>query len=372
MPLESAKTFPPQAYTNAQLFNLETNKIFRPGWMCVAHASQIKHKGDYATVDLLGELMVVVNDGDEIRVLSRICTHRWAPLVAPGAGTCSKGKFTCPFHRWSFDLDGSCAAAPLMPGNVDLQEHALPAYKTQVVDGFVFVNLDGTAEPLALQEMTDSLQNWELAATEMYLEMEYDCAFNWKIVVETFMECYHHVGAHATTFEPNFPAKLSWTEDARPEGWTVGHAAPRPGREKSAYNLGLPHFPKLADNNSTTMNEHQAYALFHVFPTHLMHVMPDRVLWFQLQPVAPDRTIVTTYALVPPATKQMVDYETVRAEQAIIMDEINMEDIAVNTMQQIGAKAGTTKAGTLNADLEKALWQLNTFVARKLCGDDDV
>jgi hypothetical protein len=73
--------------------------------------------------------------------------------------------------------------------------------------------------------------------------------------------------------------------------------------------------------------------------------------------LAPDRTIVTTYALVPPATKHMEDYEKVRAEQAAIMDEINMEDIAVNTMPQIGAKAGTTKAGTLNADLEKALWQ---------------
>ena len=62
------------------------------------------------------------------------------------------------------------------------------------------------------------------------MHRSYECDFNWKIVVETFMECYHHLGAHAATFEPSFPARMSWTEDARP-AWTLGHAAVKPGCE---------------------------------------------------------------------------------------------------------------------------------------------
>ena len=114
--------------------------------------------------------------------------------------------------------------------------------------------------------------------------------------------------------------------------------------------------------------ERQAFALYNVFPPHLMHAMPDRLLWFKLQPVSAGRTVVTTYALVHPRTLDMPDFEAVRAEQAAVMDRINKEDIAVNAMQQIGARSGTVRPGRLNSKLEKALWQLNRFVASKVCG----
>lgn len=360
MPLAEAKTFPPAAYTSPGIFELECEKIFRPGWLCVAHVSQLRNKGDYVTMDLLGELLLVVNDGSSIRVLSRVCSHRWAPVVAEGAG-CAK-RFTCPFHLWTFDLEGACVAAPLMD-DVDANDHPLAVYKSEVVGGFVFVNIDGTADSLApqLDEMTRFLSNWDTESLDVYLDLSYDCEFNWKIVVETFMECYHHIGAHSTTFEPNFPANLSWTEDARP-AFSVGHAAPRPGRESEAFDLGLPFFPNLA-----TEAERQAFALFNVFPTHLLHAMPDRLLWFRLQPIAADRTVVRTFALVHPNTRHLSDFDKIRDQQRSIMDSINLEDIAVNRMQQIGAKSGKVQPGRLNPRLEKALWQLNTYVAGKLC-----
>ena len=97
-----------------------------------------------------------------------------------------------------------------------------------------------------------------------------------------------------------------------------------------------------------------------------MHAMPDRLLWFKLQPVSAEKTIVTTYALVHPNTLEMDDFESVREDRKVIMDQINKEDIAVNTMQQIGARSGKVKPGRLNAKLEKALWQLNSWVAAKL------
>lgn len=217
-PLEDATTLPPAAYTSTALFEREVETIFRPGWLCVGHVCQVREKGDYVTLDLLGELLLLVNDGTRLRVLSRVCTHRWAPVVGEGRGTCKA--FTCPFHFWSFRLDGSCIKAPLMDDSTafDAIEHPLHEYRSEVVDGFVYVNLDGAAPPLSSQlaGMSQRLVSWRPDEMESYIELTYDCPFNWKIVVETFMECYHHLGAHEATFEPNFPARLSWTEDARP------------------------------------------------------------------------------------------------------------------------------------------------------------
>ena len=128
-----------------------------------------------------------------------------------------------------------------------------------------------------------------------------------------------------------------------------------------AFTLHVARAPTIAAPVET-----QAFALYNVFPTHLMHAMPDRLLWFKLQPVSAEKTIVTTYALVHPNTLEMDDFESVREDQKVIMDQINKEDIAVNTMQQIGARSGKVKPGRLNAKLEKALWQLNSWVAAKL------
>ncbi|WP_176256778.1 aromatic ring-hydroxylating oxygenase subunit alpha [Derxia lacustris] len=359
-PLEEAQTFPPSAYTHPGLFALEVEKIFKPGWICVAHVSQLRSKGDYQTLNLLGELMVIVNDGERIRVLSRICPHRWAPLVE-GCGNARS--FACPFHKWTFALDGKCLNAPLMEEarGFDAADYPLPEYRSEVIGGFVYVNLDGKAESLAPQiaDMAASMASWQTDKLALAIDLQYECEFNWKIVVETFMECYHHLGAHAASFEPNFPARMSWVEDSRP-AWTLGHAAPRPGREEVAFQYGLPHFPGLSGES-----EQQAFRLYYVYPFHLMHVMPDRVIWFRVQPVAADRTLLQTYVLLHPDTLQMENYDEVIAQQTAIQHAINLEDIGVNAMQQIGAHSGMVKPGRLS-HLEKAIWQLNRYVAAKV------
>lgn len=181
MPLQHAVTLPPRAYTDPALFELETNLIFRPGWICVAHVAQIPKRGDYMTLDLLEERLLIVNNGNEIQVMSRVCTHRWASICEPGRGSCQK--FTCPMHRWSFDLQGTCTGTPFMDDVADFNgnDHALPKFRSETIDGFVYVNLDGTAEPLAPQisDLTEWMKNWDTSTAQVFLEMEYECDFNW-------------------------------------------------------------------------------------------------------------------------------------------------------------------------------------------------
>jgi phenylpropionate dioxygenase-like ring-hydroxylating dioxygenase large terminal subunit len=190
MPLEGSITLPPRAYTDEQLFDLEQQTIFRPGWICVAHTAQLKCKGDYLTMDLLGEQMVIVNNGKSIEVMSRVCTHRWASICERGHGSCAK--FTCPMHKWSFDLDGTCVGTPYMEEFGDTfskDEHALHKYRSDTIGGFVYVNIDGNAEPLApqIQGLTDWMKNWETDKTEIFFEpLEYECPFNWVSAVVHF------------------------------------------------------------------------------------------------------------------------------------------------------------------------------------------
>jgi phenylpropionate dioxygenase-like ring-hydroxylating dioxygenase large terminal subunit len=182
MPLEHSLTLPPKAYSDPELFELEKNTIFRPGWICVAHAAQLKNKGDYLTIDLLDERMMVVNNGAAIEVMSRVCTHRWASVCETGKGSCSK--FTCPMHRWSFDLEGAYVGTPYMDdvADFDKADHTLQKYRSETIGGFVYVNIDGTAESLAPQisDLTSWLENWETDRTELFFEeIEYECDFNW-------------------------------------------------------------------------------------------------------------------------------------------------------------------------------------------------
>lgn len=361
LPLDHSETLPPGAYTSQAFFDLEARHVFKAGWMCVAHVSQLPNRGDYVSLNWLGELMVVVNDGTRIRVLSRVCLHRWAP-ICEGRGNTTK--FICPFHKWSYRLDGQLVGAPLMNEAADFEPHdcALPEFRTEIIDGFVLVNVDGEAPslgPLAA-EMSAALVNYELDRLVAGSVLEYECKFNWKIMVETFMECYHHIGPHIETFEPDFPAKISYIEDSR-DGWTRGFGVARPEVVPTVWDVGLPRLPKV------NAKECEAFGLYLLYPFHMLATFPDRVVWFQAQPVGPDLTLLRCHQMLQPETVALPDFAERMAAQDRTFDVINLEDISVNEKQQIGAKSGFVKPGRLS-HLEKAIWQLNQYVANRIVG----
>ena len=183
-----------------------------------------------------------------------------------------------------------------------------------------------------------------------------------KIMIETFMEAYHHMGPHQVSFEPNFPANTTYIEDPKP-AYMVGHAKPRPGREEVAFDNGIPFFPKLDKKH-----EKEAFAFITVLPIHMVLVLPDAVIWHRVQPIAADKTLFQAFCLVPPETLEMENLDSVRKEYKEFMDQFNMEDITQNIAMQEGVEAGSARIGRLHSRLEAAVWQLNTFVTSKLSG----
>ena len=357
--LERAETLPPEAYTEQAFYRLEVQRIFRKEWLCVGHVSQVAGIGDYFTLDLLGEMLVVVRASDDgVRVMSRICLHRWAPLVN---GTGNTKRFSCPFHKWGYALDGRLLGAPHMEDvEFDPKACRLPEFRSEIVDGFIYVNFDKAAAPLAprLQDFSAAVAKFELDELVIAGTLAYDCAINWKIVVETFMECYHHIAAHPDTFERAFPARMSYVEDGR-AAWTLGHSPARPEVPDETIAAG---FPPLAD---LTAEERHEFRLYLIYPYHLLSLLPDRVFWFCLQPDGPARTRMQTHILVRRSALDDPDYAEKLAKELDFLKTVNAEDIAVNEMQQLGAATPSVEAGRLSV-LEKAVWQLADYVRARV------
>lgn len=200
----------PRAFTSPGQFAGEQRSLFSKGWMCVAHTSQLGEPGDYVATDIGGAPIVVVRGkDDEIRALSNVCLHRAMP-IAIGCG--NTHALTCPYHLWAYDLDGRLKSAPLIAKDaMDVSAYKLPCLKTEIWEGFVFVSLNKDAAPLDAQlaPLAEFLAPHKIGALQHVGTIDYASPFNWKILVENFMEAYHHIGPHRESLQPGNPGHKS-------------------------------------------------------------------------------------------------------------------------------------------------------------------
>ena len=205
-----AWSMPAGFYTSPEFLAVETEELFRREWVCIGRAEEAAAPGDYWTTDLLGEpLLVVRADDDRLRVLSNVCRHRGMP-VASGRGATQH--LQCPYHAWTYDLRGRLLRAPLIEGRDDFDQArcALPEVATEVWQGFLFVNLDGQAPPLAprLEGLVPLVRNYHMEDMVLgHCETE-SWDTNWKCLTENFMEGYHLSTVHYRTLHPVTPTRL--------------------------------------------------------------------------------------------------------------------------------------------------------------------
>ena len=163
--LDAAETLPPACYTDASFYEFEKEALFNHEWLCVGRADWVKAPGDYFTTQIVGEPIVVSHARDGvIRAMSSVCQHR-AMLVAEGKGN-ARG-FVCPYHHWVYGLDGKLVNAPAMERTCDFDKKTvrLPEFKVEIWLGFIFINFDADAAPLAprLATVADAVAGYDLA-----------------------------------------------------------------------------------------------------------------------------------------------------------------------------------------------------------------
>ena len=147
-PIEEAVPLPPEVYFSEEWYDREVETIFRREWLVATREEEIPNPGDYVRLDIVDEPLVILRDDDGvIRALSASCRHRGSELMT-GSGNCRR--ITCPYHAWSYALDGELIATPAMheADDFDKADHPLPSVRAETWGGFVFINFDPDANSL--------------------------------------------------------------------------------------------------------------------------------------------------------------------------------------------------------------------------------
>ncbi len=334
-------------YTDPAVFELEVERVFSREWLYFCHAGQIPEPGDYLVGEVAGESVYAIRGRDgTVRVFYNVCQHRGHQLLQ-GQGTVTN-VVVCPYHSWSYSMDGDLRGAPKMRLVTDFDKHdvALASVRVETIGGFVFVNLDDEApslrevaptfEPILQSMVAESNQ---LQAVRRW---DYDIDANWKIVTENFLEAYHvefSGPAHQAL------ANIIDVETYRFEisGRTIEYTA------KGGDPAVLPYDVNETDSftNSRGAPFHQVFLYpnmtFSVFPgTNLLFV-------FNMRPNGHDRCAeeITFFALDPDISTESQLAET------YISQQLNHEDVALVEGVQRGIGSKGYRPGRLMVDPDR-------------------
>jgi phenylpropionate dioxygenase-like ring-hydroxylating dioxygenase large terminal subunit len=286
--VSAASTLPPSLYTSADVLAFERDALFAKEWLCVGRAERIPAPGDWFTVTICDEPIIVVRDKTgEVRAMSAVCQHR-AMQVCDGQGNSTT--FKCPYHHWNYALDGRLLGAPAMERTVgfDKADYGLPPLQVELWQGFVFVNLDPDAAPLAptLAQYEPYLEHYDLADAVCPGTFTLtDLPWNWKVMFENFNDGYHANRLHQ--YVQDFcPSNLSdFPVEYDPESNVVfrtGGYTHIDGGFNATHQAIMPVFPRLTDEERTR----STFAL--IPPTLCFGTAPDQCFFFLVRPTGPE------------------------------------------------------------------------------------
>ena len=188
-------------YTDPTIFETEFKHLISRQWQYVDHINRIPNKGDYILFRIAGEEIIVVRgEGDTVYAHHNICRHRGSRICLENEGRVRR--LTCPYHAWSYRLDGSLAHARAMRSDFDATQFGLLSCRVELFEGLIFVNLtpEGAGEVPSFDQIRQDLLPWlqraDLRHTKIAFHETYLSPVNWKIALENYLECYHCVTSH--------------------------------------------------------------------------------------------------------------------------------------------------------------------------------
>ncbi len=241
MTYDQAWTMPKAYYTDPQVLKLEREKLFGKEWVCIGRGEEVRNSGDYMTFQLCDEPLVAVRGADgRIRVLSNVCRHRGA-ILTQGRG--NGHRLVCPYHHWSYDLEGKLAGAPRMDAHQSFEKSncRLPEFACAEWHGFLFTNLSSNPPPLEplLAGLESRIRNYHMEQQKMLYVADEIWHTNWKCLIENFMEGYHLSPLHKKTLHAVNPTKLGTHFEAGNAyfGYNAGYSPDLPRSQKGHPSL---------------------------------------------------------------------------------------------------------------------------------------
>ena len=339
LPIEDAESLPPLCYTNSEFYEFEKEAVFNHEWLCVGRESWIRNPGEYFTTSIIGEPLVVCRDlGGTLRAMSAVCRHR-AMLVAEGRGK-ARG-FVCPYHHWSYSLDGRLSNAPAMSRTRDFDKASirLPSLATEVWLGFVFVNFDDGAMPLAprLKAVEEGIEHYDLAGGEEVGEPQtMKFPWNWKVMFENNNDGYHANRLHHGPLHDFVPSDRCSFPELPPDtaGYLRLNGTLHPDASFNATQRAvLPVFPRL------TAEDRQFMIFANIPPTLSLVLTSDMVIYLIVRATGPETHEMDVGELVAPGARKDPAFEHRLAMIMHAAGKIMAQDQHVDELVQIGLRS---------------------------------
>jgi Rieske 2Fe-2S family protein len=369
-------SLPKASYTDESEFRRERDGVLFTGWFCVGRSEHVPRPGDYLTANVAGESVLIARgEAGQLRGFYNLCRHRGSRLVPPeisepatepGRSGCfaggSSGAITCPYHAWTYGLDGTLRSAPFLP---DLRKYRSVLGLHQVdVDtwgGFVFARLEpgpgGDGERTladSLGGIPDRLDSYPLAELRIGARVRYEVAANWKVILENYNECYHCGPVHPELCElvPDFArggADLDWDSGIphRPGTYTF---------TRTGTTTRSP-FPGLSELDRTSHRGELA------LPNLMISLSADHVAAFTVWPAAATRTTVVCDFLFHPTEMAKPDFDP--SDAVSFWDLVNRQDWLICERVQDGMSSRRFSAGFL-APMEQPSADVGRYVASRL------
>ncbi len=199
LPPREGYSLPREFYTDPAIFEQDLERLLLRHWFCAGHISSLPNAGDYFLVELGAESVIVCRAADgAVHALLNVCRHRGSRVCVARSGTAQGGGFTCPYHAWSYGLDGRLRAARDMPASFRREQAGLKPLQLRLLEGLIFISFAAT--PPALDDAARALANaagthgW--ANARVAHQARFEIHANWKLALENYMECYHCQPAH--------------------------------------------------------------------------------------------------------------------------------------------------------------------------------
>ena len=361
----AATLLPKRAYHDPGINEWERREILRRDWIPVGRADEAPERGSYFLTEVDGDQLLVVRGRDDVlRAFHNVCRHRGTAVAEDACGKAVR--FQCPYHAWIYDLDGSLIRAK---HTEELEEFSfdgfgLVAVRLEVWQGFVFLNLDPDAAPLAAQlgDLVDNLSRFDFGALRSAKRVDYEVGSNWKFIAENYSECYHCPGLHPQLNKLT-PYDLGGDFDTN-GAWQGGWMELASGAETMAlaggHRDGRPAMPGI-----TPLDERRIY-YYVVWPTMFLSIHPDYLLVHWLTPGGVDKTTVRCEWLFEPSTIAAPSFDPTEAVE--FWDMTNRQDWHVCELQQRGTRSSSWVAGRYSTE-EASVHAFDQMVADRYAGE---
>ncbi|MGH4030445.1 aromatic ring-hydroxylating oxygenase subunit alpha [Actinomycetota bacterium Odt1-20B] len=359
-------TLPGRSYTDPELFRREQQHVFEALWCCAVRSADLEKPGAFRTVQIGRESVLVTRTrAGELRAFLNVCRHRGARLCTEESGEVRRA-LQCPYHAWTYALDGRLVAAPnlvKMP-DVDRSAYGLHSVALREWLGYAWVCLaeeppsfEETVMGAAVERLGDpaAIEHYRTEELALGKRVRYDVRANWKLIVENFMECYH-----CATIHPELTEVLPEFADGFAAQYYVGHGAAF-GEDVEGFTVdgssGFGRLPEVAEEQD------RRYYAITVRPTVFVNLVPDHVILHRMFPLAVDRTVVECDWLYAP---DVVASGADLSKSVELFHRVNTQDFAACERTQPAMASRAYRAGGVLVPTEHHIGDFHAWLTERL------